>query len=215
MSDDTGDCPPRGPSPFRVVEKLSLRLCPLHYLLFLAAIAFAISAMWIPAKAELAQFLLQRSWAQTLEGKQHVKPWPWADTWPIARLRMAQHGVDLIVLAGASGRTLAFGPGHFDGTPRPGQFGNVALSGHRDTHFRFLEQVVPGELLSLQAPDGTSQTYRVVARHIVYENDLYVLDDDGDAVLTLVTCYPFDAVVPGGPLRYVIRAALVGERSDG
>lgn len=196
----TGHYPRRGLSRF---------LCPLHYLLFLAAFAFGISAVWIPAKAELAQFLLRRCWAQTLDGKQHVKPWPWADTWPLARLRMEQHGVDLIVLAGASGRTLAFGPGHLDGTPRPGQGGNIVLSGHRDTHFRFLERVTPGELLSLQSPDGISRTYRVMARHIVYENDVYVLDDDGDAVLTLVTCYPFDAVVPGGPLRYVIRAERV------
>jgi sortase A len=202
MNDKTGDCPRKGLSSF---------LCPLHSLFFLAALAFGVSALWIPVKAELAQLLLQRSWAQTLDGKKHVKPWPWADTWPLARLRMEQHGVDLIVLAGASGRTLAFGPGHLDGTPRPGQLGNVALSGHRDTHFRFLEGVVPGELLSLQSPDGVLQTYRVVARHIVYENDVYVLDDDGDAVLTLVTCYPFDAVVPGGPLRYVVRA----ERVDG
>jgi sortase A len=181
----------------------------LSALLLLAALGFGIGAMWIPAKAEFAQFLLQQAWTETLRGEQHVRPWPWADTWPMARLRMEQHGVDLIVLGGASGRTLAFGPGHLDGTPRPGQLGNVVLSGHRDTHFRFLEAVQPGEILSLEVPDGGAQTYRVVGRHIVHENDVYVLDDDGDAVLTLVTCYPFDAVVPGGPLRYVVRAELV------
>jgi sortase A len=195
-----GDCPRRG---------LFSSVCPLHVLLFLAASAFAVNAFWIPAKAVLAQLLLQRAWAQTVHGEQHVRPWPWADTWPLARLRMEQHGVDLIVLGGASGRTLAFGPGHLDGTPRPGQLGNVVLSAHRDTHFRFLEKVQPGEVLSLESADGASQTYRVVARHVVYDDDVYVLDDDGDAVLTLVTCYPFDAVVPGGPLRYVVRAELV------
>lgn len=198
----TGDCPRRGLSPF-------LELRPLRSLLFVAAVGFAIGALWIPAKAELAQFLLQRAWVQTLQGERNVKPWPWADTWPLARLRMAEHDVDLIVLAGASGRTLAFGPGHLDGTTLPGRLGNVVLSGHRDTHFRFLEDVRPGELLTLETPDGALQTYRVVARHVVYEDDVYVLDDDGDAVLTLVTCYPFDALAPGGPLRYVVRAELV------
>jgi sortase A len=184
-------------------------VCPLHVLLFVAALGFATNALWIPAKAALAQLLLQRAWAQTLHGERHVKPWPWADTWPLARLRMEQHGVDLIVLAGASGRTLAFAPGHLDGTTRPGLPGNIVLSGHRDTHFGFLEKVQPGELLSLESADGASQTYRVVARHVVYDDDVYVLDDDGEALLTLITCYPFDAVIPGGPLRYVVRAELV------
>ena len=31
----------------------------------------------------------------------------------------------------------------------------------------------------------------------------------GDTRLTLVTCYPFDAIRPGGPLRYVVVAASV------
>lgn len=198
----SGNRPRRGLSPFAALR-------PLRFLLFLAAVGFAVGALWIPAKAELAQFLLQRAWVQTLHGERHVKPWPWADTWPLARLRMADHNVDLIVLAGASGRTLAFGPGHLDGTTPPGQLGNVVLSGHRDTHFRFLAEVQPGELLSLETPDGSLQRYRVIARHVVYEDDLYVRDDDGGAVLTLVTCYPFDAIVTGGPLRYVVRAELV------
>jgi sortase A len=177
----------------------------------LASVGFGIDAAWIPVKARVAQFLLQRAWASTMQGGAEVKPWPWADTWPLGRLRMEQHGVDLIVLAGASGRTLAFGPGHVDGTARPGHTGNVVLSGHRDTHFRFLEWVQPGELVWLDAADGSAQTYRVTARHVVYADDVYVLDGDGDAALTLITCYPFDAVLPGGPLRYVVRAELAEE----
>ena len=66
-------------------------------------------AGYIAAKAELAQYLMQRSWQQTLAGARAVKPWPWADTWPVARLTAAD--VDLFVLAGADGRALAFGPG--------------------------------------------------------------------------------------------------------
>jgi len=179
--------------------------------LFLAAVGFGAGAIWIPVKAALAQLLLQRAWGETRRGEQRVAPWPWADTWPLGRLRMSRHGVDLIVLAGASGRTLAFGPGHLDGTAVPGELGNVVLSGHRDTHFRFLERVVPGDLLSLEAADGTSRTYRVARVRVVHEEAVDVLADDGDAALTLVTCYPFDAVVPGGPLRYVVRAELLGQ----
>jgi len=78
---------------------------------------------WIHAKAQLAQYLLQRAWTRTLEGERDARPWPWADTWPVARLRVPAHGVDLIVLDGVSGRTLAFAPGH--GGPLPGMPGTA------------------------------------------------------------------------------------------
>jgi len=174
--------------------------------LFFAAGAFAVDAAWIPVKARLAQVLLQRAWASAQAGNTDARPWPWADTHPVARLRAPEHGVDLIVLAGASGRTLAFAPGHVSGTAEPGEWGNCVFSGHRDTHFRFLQYVLPGEILTLETPEGRVQRFQVTARHIVYEDDIRVLDDLGDDALTLLTCYPFDAVMPGGPLRFVVRA---------
>ena len=56
---------------------------------------------WIYAKARLAQVLLQRAWSQTLAGHMQVKPWPWADTWPVGRLRVPSEEIDVIVLNGA------------------------------------------------------------------------------------------------------------------
>src|SRR6476620_7642942 len=100
---------------------------------------------WIHAKAQLAQYLLQRAWTRTLEGERDARPWPWADTWPVARLRVPAHGVDLIVLDGVSGRTLAFAPGHASGSPVPGEMGTSVISGHRDTHFRFLGALKPDD----------------------------------------------------------------------
>ena len=176
---------------------------------FTAAAALAAHAAWIPAKARLAQLLLQRAWARTVAGDGDARPWPWADTHPVARLRVPEHGVDLIVLAGATGRTLAFGPGHISGTAEPGDWGNCVFSGHRDTHFRFLQYVLPGEVLTLETPDGDVRRFEVTARHIVYESDIQVLDDLGDSALTLLTCFPFDAIAPGGSLRFVVRAELL------
>ncbi len=173
------------------------------------AAVLAVNAMWIPIKAIAAQVLLARAWDKTAAGERRVKPWPWADTWPIARLRMPERDIDLIVLAGASGRTLAFGPGHIDGTASPGSDGNCVFSGHRDTHFSFLRYILPGEVLTLETPAGDRQRFRVTARHIVYDDAVRVLDDTGDTTLTLLTCYPFDAIQPGGPLRYVVRAELL------
>ncbi|MEO8189248.1 MAG: class GN sortase [Acidobacteriota bacterium] len=161
---------------------------------------------WIYLKARLAQVLLHRAWAKTLAGEKAVKPWPWADTWPIARLTVPAAGVDQIVLAGASGRTLAFGPGHLDGSARPGRGGNCVLSAHRDTQFRFLRDLSPGDEIRLQAADGKTAVYRVDARRIIDKASTGVLKPTAGRTLTLLTCYPFDAVVPGGRLRYVVRA---------
>jgi sortase A len=165
--------------------------------------------LYIRAKAVLAQELIASSWQRTLRGEKEVKPWPWADTWPVAQLSAPGQSVRLFVLAGASGRTLAFGPGHIDGTAAPGEDGNVALSGHRDTHFQFLQALEVGSPLVLQAADGVSHTYRVTGMQIVDKSDTRVLLPSERAQLTLVTCYPFDALVPGGPLRYVVFARRV------
>jgi sortase A len=162
--------------------------------------------VWIHAKARLAQHLLHRAWARTLAGERDVKPWPWADTWPVARLTMPVHGVDVIVLAGASGRTLAFGPGHAAGTAMPGAVGTAIVTGHRDTHFAFLARVRAGEIVFVQVPGRAPASFRVSATAVVDARTAAVLNDDGVSALVLLTCYPFDAVTAGGPLRYVVTA---------
>ena len=161
---------------------------------------------WIHAKARLAQHLLQRAWARTLAGETDVKPWPWADTWPVARLRVPAHGVDLILLDGVSGRTLAFAPGHAPGSAPPGAPGTAIVSGHRDTHFRFLERVRAGDEVLIDAPGRPAARF-VVRETAVVDSRTAVIRRGGDtAALALVTCYPFDAIRPAGPLRYVVVA---------
>lgn len=100
---------------------------------------------WIHAKAGLGQLLIARAWERTREGRETARPWPWADTRPVARLQVPEHGVDLFVLAGGEGRTLAWGPGHLAGTALPGGPGNAVVAGHRDTHFAFLREIEVGE----------------------------------------------------------------------
>jgi len=165
--------------------------------------------VWIHAKALLAQQLLQQAWAESLGGEQQVRPWPWADTWPLARLRIKRLGVDQILLAGASGRSLAFGPGHVSGTAAPGAMGNSVISGHRDTHFRFLKQLQDGDRLEIQLPDGGLARYAVTGAHVHHQDEVWLLEPTLMPQLTLVTCYPFDSPIPGGPLRYVVTAKAV------
>ena len=116
-------------------KKVLIVLLPLCGLWFMG------QASYIHAKAVFAQLLLETAWTETLNGQKEVKPWPWADTWPIARLSAPALGISRIVLAGASGSSLAFGPGHLFGSSSPGEKGNVIISGHRDTHFSFLEKI--------------------------------------------------------------------------
>ena len=163
-------------------------------------------AMWIHAKAVLAQVLIKHAWAQTTDGAARVRPWAWADTWPVARLSVPRLGVDQIVLAGASGRTLAFGPAHMDGTAAPGRNGIAVISGHRDTHFRFLEELRVGDTLTVTDHVGRAHRFRITETHIVDSEKSGLAANMDTPRLALVTCYPFDAVEPGGPLRFLALA---------
>jgi len=164
---------------------------------------------YIPAKAWLAQELMQRAWTRTGSGEVRATPWPWADTWPVARITARSGEVDLIVLAGASGRTLAFGPGHMSVSAMPGEAGNAVIAGHRDTHFQFLKDVQLGELLKVESSKGMRHLYKVVGVDIVDSRKGSLLLDTETAMLSLVTCYPFDARETGGPLRYVVTARML------
>jgi sortase A len=175
--------------------------------LILALAAFGVwqagAGLYIHAKAWLAQQLIARSWASTLEGERRVRPWPWADMWPVARLRVPSADVDLYVLADASGRSLAFGPGYLSESAAPGSIGNTVVAAHRDTHFRFLRTLPVGAEMTLQTEHGAEHRYRLMETHVIdSRRDSIVLDAD-QALLTLLTCYPFEQIVPGGPLRYV------------
>jgi sortase A len=163
-------------------------------------------AAYIVAKAQLAQVLIGKAWQRTLAGERTVKPWPWADTWPVARLEAPGHDVELFVLAGADGRTIAFGPGHVFGTANPGEAGNSVIGGHRDTHLRFLKDVRIGDRLVVERPDGRHISYRIDGARIVDKSAVEVLSQAGRDRLTLITCWPFDALRTGGPERYVVNA---------
>ena len=196
-------------SPVRSRSRLGKWLTALAALLLvLGAWQFGQGA-YIQAKARLAQVLIAHAWERTLAGGKQVKPWPWADTWPVARLTMADRHVDLYVLAGADGRAIAFGPGHVFGTALPGEKGNSVIGGHRDTHLAFLRDVRPGALFSVQRADGKRRWYRVKATQVLDKRDTWVTRQEGPTRLTLVTCYPFDTLSAGGDQRYVVFANAI------
>jgi sortase A len=167
------------------------------------------AAALIHAKGFVAQRLIASAWSRANAGEEARRPWPWADMRPVARLTVPARRVELYVMDDASRRSLAFGPGLVAGTPRAGAGGNTVIVAHRDTHFAFLKRLGPDDEIDLQSPGGAIVRYRVRETSIVDRDDAQVMDDAGAARLTLITCYPFDAVRPGTRLRYVVVAERV------
>ena len=164
---------------------------------------------YIPAKAWVAQELMQRAWRKSGHTGRAEAPWPWADTWPVARLSAKGGAIELIVLAGGSGRTLAFGPGHMAASVLPGEVGNSVIAGHRDTHFGFLKYLNVGESLLVEMPDGRNHLFRVTSLDVVDSRRGSLTLDTDEPMLSLVTCYPFESDDPGGPLRFVVSAEMI------
>lgn len=175
--------------------------------LFASGAALIGSAFYIPAKAAVAQILLERAWDRARSSEANTRPWPWADVSPVAVLEVPRLGERSIVLEGASGEAMAFGPGHMSNTPPIGTHGTAVVAAHRDTQFHFLRNVSEGDRILVETADGLS-AFRVVETRIV-RADVSGLDPDDSgptgARLALVTCYPFDGVFRS-PWRYVVIA---------
>jgi sortase A len=166
---------------------------------------------YIHAKAWLAQVLLERAFDRSVATGQAVKPWSWADTWPVARIEVKRIGASAIVLDGTSGQALAFGPGHLHQTVDAGERGIAVYAAHRDTHFRFLQEVAIGDVIDVTRADGKHFRYRADSSAVVRFDASGIDLATQDFELVLATCWPFDAVTPG-PERYVLHATSIGTR---
>lgn len=164
---------------------------------------------YIHAKAWLAQMLLERAFDRSIATGQAVKPWSWADTLPVARIEVKRIGASAIVLEGASGQALAFGPGHIQHTADAGERGTAVYAAHRDTHFRFLRNVAVGDVIDVTRIDGRHFRYRADSSAVVRFDASGIDPTARGFELILATCWPFDAVTPG-PERYILHATLIG-----
>jgi sortase A len=163
--------------------------------------------VWIQAKAVLAQILLERAFAASVSTGHSVKPWFWADTWPVARIDFPRLSKDVIALHGSSGQALAFGPGHVERTPDAGEPGTAVYAAHRDTHFAFLGKVKIGDEIRVTRTDGATFRFRVTALSVA-PWDASGIDSNAEGRhLVLSTCWPLDAKFPG-PLRYLVHAEI-------
>lgn len=164
--------------------------------------------LFLTAKAEFAQILLARAWTRVVDGEIAATPWPWADTWPVARLSVPSLGEHAIVLAEAGGEALAFGPALLTVSAQPGEAGTAIIAAHRDTHFEFLRDLAVEDSVMLETPAGEQIEYRVTGMEIVDADRSGIEPEGGPSRLALVTCWPFGALTPG-PQRYVVWAEPV------
>jgi sortase A len=199
--------PPTTPTPSS--RRRPSRLC------LAAAAALALTgvlligdALYIRVKAALAQALLNRAFATEIAAGAVVKPWPWADTWPTARIEVPRLKARAIVLAGGSGQALAFGPGHLERTPDPGEPGTAVYAAHRDTHFAFLGEIEASDEIVVTRRDRATMRFRVTGTQVVRWDESRIDPAAPGRHLALVTCWPLDSALPG-PLRFVVYADLV------
>lgn len=193
-------------SPTRLSRRGLLNLISLA-LLMLSLVMFG-NSLYILAKAQLAQLLLERAFSQSLVIGKPVKAWRWADTYPVARLHIARINAEAIVLNGSSGEALAFGPALLNETARPGTRGTSVIAAHRDTHFAFLKNVRVGDLIDITRNDGLTFTYRTTKMRVVDAQHSGIDAHEAGFHLVLSTCYPFDAITRGTQ-RYLVEAQLV------
>jgi len=183
-------------------------------LVLFAGVSLTARAMYLHAKADLASVLIRRAWNKTVADGQPHRPWPWADTYPIARLRIPRLGYDEVVLEGATPRTLAFGPARLFSGAGLGEPGNVELAGHRTTWFRPLEDLEARDEIQVQWFDPRrgklrERTYIVDDIRIVTPEEVTLLTPASSDALTLITCYPFGRS-PRSPQRFVVLASPAG-----
>jgi sortase A len=179
-----------------------------------AVVLLAAAGLWqlgsaglVEAKAWLAPLLIERAWERGLAEGRPQQPWPWADHRPAARLTVPRLGLDRLVLDDGSARSLAFGPGLVAGRLSAAGVGPQAavVAGHRDTHFRFLRELRPGDRLDLETRAGR-RAYRVTETRVLDRPQLSLPAAGDRPLLILTTCYPFDTLIPGGPQRYLVIA---------
>jgi len=111
---------------------------------------------------------------------------------PVGTLVVPAIGLDQVVVEGTGPAQLAAGPGHYPGTPLPGEEGNAGIAGHRTTHgrpFYDLNALVSGDPITVTTLQGTFH-YVVVRAEVVSPTDVAVLAPSLAPELTLTTCTP-------------------------
>lgn len=185
----------------------SIRKLSIYTLLLIAAWQWGQAGI-ITGKAHLAKYLIAQAWQQTLTTGNNHLPWPWADTWPVAKITF-HNNKGFYILAGSAGNSLAFGPGHLSNTALPGTQGASVIGGHRDTHFSLLQHSNKNDIIKVQNKTGEINTYQISEHWIANSKNSMLTIDQNEDSLYLITCYPFNTIRVGGDERFIVRATPI------
>ena len=196
----------------------------------LGAIACFSHAGYMQIKGIVAQYLLNSAWQKTVlintektnENKSkssyiredkslQIRPWYWADIYPVAKLTFTQQDKHFIVLNNDSGQALAFGPGISGKTPIGSKL-PLVISAHNDSHFSLLENIKLGDEIIIKSINGQNATLRISAINIIDTRAEQMLVNELNTTgntqgIVLVTCYPFNALSRNTPYRYIVEAS--------
>jgi sortase A len=186
------------------------RWCQYALLLFGASALICVGLLWLDANwfqrnemKELSRILPQPSVPAAPAIAPPNAPLPGA---LLGRLDIPRIGITVAVNEGLDQKTLRRAAGHVPGTALPGDSGNVVIAAHRDTFFRGLRRIRPGDTIRLKTLDGARE-YRVESTSIVWPSETEVMAPTDRPTLTLVTCYPF-YYIGSAPKRFIVRAEL-------
>lgn len=168
-----------------------------------------VQGIYVPAKAWLSQKLIIHSWQQTLKSKQPSPPWPWADTTAIAKMEVKRLNQSTILLKGTDPTTLAFSAGVMHQYASLKNNRPFVVAGHRDTNFSFLEEIQLRDMIKIYDINGNIFLYKVENIEVMNSLISPLLLDETEPALVLITCYPFNALIADGSLRYVIKAKKI------
>jgi sortase A len=201
-----------------VVPKETLRrtLVWLQYALFACAVlllgygGFVLTDAWLFQQRETRRFERLLAQRQAVGQNSEVPAVPIAlhgRQGLLGRLEIARLGLSVMVVEGDDRRALRRAVGHIPGTALPGQNGNMALTGHRDTFFRPLRNIRPDDIVMLTTLQGEYR-YRVLSTQVVSPDDVSILDPSRNETLTLITCHPF-YFVGAAPNRFIVQAERI------
>ena len=179
-------------------------------------LAFTAYGLMVPVKAWLSVHLLDRAWDRVLAGEGDVRPWPWMDSEPVARLTfpspnrsVAAASKSFVVMRGVSGSVLAFAPGWHEQSVLPGQQGTAVIAAHRDTHFALLGGIGKHDRLVIEDSEGRQHPYEISHVSVTDEPSINLARADNRRRLLLVTCYPLTDWNPNSRQRLVMVADAV------
>ena len=158
---------------------------------------YLVQASLINAKAILGQWMIANAWEKAVLTNEPHSPWPWADTYPVAKLHVPHIAKEFYVLQGATGEALSFAPGMSTYLNDENELAVILIQAHRDTHFSFLQHLKSGDVLELEiAGINSLQRYVVEQRKEVKQPSIELEETADKPVLILSTCSEQSSATP-------------------